>query len=258
MGAKVMDDSQQTADQLLASAVAYLIEGDDTYLAEQLSFCSVEDFVTDRIDDYGDGRVEFHVGIRLRGPRAACELLNEDSHERGLLLEAFSAALPYGEHLGSLQARATAHVPDQNWRTELRELAKGKGVSNQASNADTNHLWQGFKFRSATEIKIAEALDRAGVLFFPLPKARVVTPNGHMNVEPDFVICHEGRWGILEVDGEPFHPAERSAIEHDRDRLFRRHGVVCVERFDSKKCYSNPDKTVEEFLLLMVKSYRRP
>lgn len=107
-------------------------------------------------------------------------------------------------------------------------------MSNLASGTDTSRLWQGFKFRSATEIKIAEALDRANVLFFPLPKARVVTNSGHMNVEPDFVICQEGRWGILEVDGEPFHPAERSAIEHDRDRLFRRHGVP-VKRFDAKK-----------------------
>ena len=101
-------------------------------------------------------------------------------------------------------------------------------------------------------------MDRAGVLFFSLPKARVVTPSDHMNVEPDFVICQEGRWCILEVDGEPFHPAERSAIKHDRDRLFRHRGVVYVERFDAKKCYASPDKTIEEFLLLMVKSYRRP
>jgi hypothetical protein len=184
--------------------------------------------------------------------------VNHDSGESRLIFEALAAALPYDENLSHVEARATVHVPDPNWRTELLELAKGKGVSNQASGADTHHLWQRFKFRSATEIKIAEALDRAGVLFFPLPKARVVTESGRMNVEPDFVVCHEGRWGILEVDGEPFHPAERSAIEHDRDRLFRRHGVVCVERFDAKRCYANPDKTVEEFLLLMVKSYRRP
>lgn len=167
-------------------------------------------------------------------------------------------ALPFGYWISHLTARASLFTPDQNWRSDLNELIKGKGVSNQASGAETARLWQGFRFRSATEIKIAEALDRAGVLFFPLPKARVVTASGHMNVEPDFVICDEGRWGILEVDGEPFHPAERSAIEHDRDRLFRRHGVVCVERFDAKGCYASPAKTVEDFRLLMVKAYRRP
>jgi hypothetical protein len=154
-------------------------------------------------------------------------------------------------------AKASTFVSDQNWRQDLYELIKVKGISNQASGAENPRFWQGFRFRSVTEIKVAEALDRAGVLFFPLPKARVVTANGHMNVEPDFVIRQEGRWGILEVDGEPVHPRERSAIEHDRDRLFRRHGVVCVERFDAKRCYEDPDKTVEEFLLLMVKVHRR-
>lgn len=253
-----MGSAQQfDQDRILASAVAYLIEGGDDHLAEQLSFCKVAEYFTEHVDDYGDGRVEFQMGIRLVGPRIACELINEVSLEQRVIIKALEAALPYGEHLRSVEARATVHAPDAHWRTELQEVAKGKGISNQASGADTNHLWQGFKFRSATEIKIAEALDRAGVLFFPLAKARVVTPNGRMNVEPDFVICHEGRWGILEVDGEPFHPPERSAIEHDRDRLFRRHGVVCVERFDSKKCYANPDRTVEEFLLLMEKAYRR-
>jgi hypothetical protein len=43
-----------------------------------------------------------------------------------------------------------------------------------------------------------------------------------------------------------------------RDRLFRHHGVVCVERLDSKWCCSNPDKIGKQFLWLMVKSYRRP
>jgi hypothetical protein len=261
LGRLDMQKSQQIdGDQLLASAVAYLIEGGDTYLAEQLCFCTVEDVFTEHVDDFGDGRVEFRLGIRLRGPRAACDLVNDGfGQESRTAWEAFAAALPYGDHLSTLQARATIHVPDANWRTELLELAKGKGVSNQAVGADSSHLWQGFKFRSASEIKIAGALDRAGLLFFPLPKARVSpAEKDRLNVEPDFVICDEGRWGILEVDGAPFHPPQRSAIEHNRDRMFKRHGVVCVERFDSNRCFNEPDKVVEEFRLLMVKAYRRP
>lgn len=254
-----MNDSQQlSGEQVLASAVAYLIEGGDTHVAEQLSFCTVEDYFTEHVDDYGDGRVEFRMGIRLKGPRAACELVNEDLHERQILMDAFSAVLPYGEYLVSLEARATVHGPDANWRIELRELAKGKGITNQASNADSKHLWQGFKFRSATEMRIAAALDRAGVLFFPLPKARVSpSSESRLNVEPDFVICDEGRWGVLEVDGEPFHPPQRSAIEHERDRMFKGHGVAVVERFDASRCYNEPDKVVQELRWVMVKAYRR-
>jgi hypothetical protein len=48
---------------------------------------------------------------------------------------------------------------------------------NQASNQGVNapHKWNGFYFRSQPEIKIAEAFDRAGVLFYPNCKARLST-----------------------------------------------------------------------------------
>lgn len=247
-------------EQLLASAVAYLIEGGDTKEAELLLFCTVEDVQAIHISDFGDGRVEFSVNLNLRGPRAACEFVEDrHSHEGRAIADALSASLPFDTHLNYISTRASVHVADENWRADLLELAKGKGISNQGSGADNSRLWQGFRFRSATEIKIAEALDRAGVLFFPLPKARLAPAEGRrMNIEPDFVVCAEGRWGILEIDGEPYHPPQRSALEHDRDRLFKRHGVNSVERFDAKRCFNEPDKVVEEFRLLLVKAYRRP
>lgn len=244
-------------ERIIASAIQYLIEGGETEAAESLLLCTVESFYP--VGEIDLQNTSYGVNIGLRGPRLAVEQIDDDfNNVGGQVYRAIEKVLPFGVWLLHLTTKASVFVPDQNWRHDLHELVRGKGVSNQASGAETARMWQGFRFRSATEIKIAEALDRAGVLFFPLPKARVVTPNGHMNVEPDFVICQEGRWGILEVDGEPFHPPTRSAIEHDRDRLFRLHGVVCVERFDAKRCYENPDKTVEDFLLLMVKAYRRP
>lgn len=254
-----MEDTRPIAsEQLLASAVQYLIEGNETDSAELLLFCSVE-----KIDEYQspyNSPGSRNVDLSLRGPRIACEAIDDGfSSVSGQVSQAFSAVLPFNVYLGSISTRATVHVPDENWRHHLHELIKGKGVSNQASGAESSHIWQGFKFRSATEIKIAKALDRAGVLFFPLPKARVAPADRRrMNVEPDFLVCDEGRWGILEVDGEPFHPPERSAMEHERDRIFKRHGVGFVERFDAKKYYGRPDETVEEFRLLMVRAYRRP
>ncbi len=243
-------------EQLLASAVQYLIEGEELDAAQVLIYCTIEELEFFAEEDFG--RVNYIVEVSLRGPRMSVGRLDNPYDDVGEQIRtAISHILPFGHRLGTLDSRASVHAPDENWRRDLQELIKGKGVSNQASGAESPRLWQGFRFRSATEIKIEEALDRAGVLFFPLPKARVVTDRGHMNVEPDFVICHEGRWGILEVDGEPFHPPTRSAFEHERDRLFRRHGVVCVERFDAKRCYGNPDETIEEFLLLMVKAHRR-
>jgi hypothetical protein len=67
--------------------------------------------------------------------------------------------------------------------------------------------WQNLSFSSVSEVKIAQALDRVGVLFFPNCRGRLTTTQGRRNRECDFLVCYEGIWGILEVDGEPYHPA---------------------------------------------------
>ncbi|RUS99836.1 pentapeptide repeat-containing protein [Trichormus variabilis] len=118
----------------------------------------------------------------------------------------------------------------------------------------TIHTWQNLRFRSKTEIKIAEALDRAGVLFLPNSLARLNTPNGRANKEADFLICYNGKWGVLEVDG-PHHTAERRVEEQERERIFKRNGIKVVERFDSERCYNNPDEVVQEFFKLIEIGY---
>lgn len=52
-------------EQLLASSVAYLIEGNDTRLAEQLAFCTVDMISVEHVEDHGGGRVEFTLGVYL-------------------------------------------------------------------------------------------------------------------------------------------------------------------------------------------------
>lgn len=124
-------------------------------------------------------------------------------------------------------------------------------VHNQAADATTSRVWNHLRFRSETEVRIAKALDEAGVLFFPNCKARLGAKNERQNREPDFLICYNGRWGIIEVDGEPYHPASRTAFEHARDRLFKLHGVNLVEHFDAKQCFEQPAYVVRQFLTLL-------
>src|SRR5260221_503562 len=107
---------------------------------------------------------------------------------------------------------------------------------------------------SASSFKIAEALDKANVLFLPNCKARLGIPSSRENREADFLICTDGKWGILEVDGEPFHPPSRTVYDHERDRLFRSHGIRVVEHYDATKCYNEPDTVVQEFLQMLNKS----
>ncbi|WP_242038960.1 pentapeptide repeat-containing protein [Anabaena lutea] len=118
----------------------------------------------------------------------------------------------------------------------------------------TIHTWQNLRFRSKTEIKIAEALDRAGVLFVPNSLARLNTPKGRANKEADFLICYNGKWGVLEVDG-PHHTAERRVEEQERERIFKRNGIKVVERFDAERCYNNPDEVMQDFFKLIEIGY---
>ncbi|WP_414551184.1 pentapeptide repeat-containing protein [Anabaena sp. CCY 0017] len=135
---------------------------------------------------------------------------------------------------------------------ESVNAANNQGV--QFYSNQKTHTWQRLTFRSKTEIKIAEALDRAEVLFLPNCLARLNTPNGRANKEADFLICYNGKWGILEVDG-PYHTPERRVEEQERERIFRRHGIKVVERFDSSRCYENPDEVVQEFFKMLEIGY---
>ena len=58
-------------------------------------------------------------------------------------------------------------------------------------------------FRSQAELRIAQALGRACVLFFANAPGRFgVHPDDRQTREPDFVVCADGKWGILEVCGD--------------------------------------------------------
>jgi very-short-patch-repair endonuclease len=74
-----------------------------------------------------------------------------------------------------------------------------------------------------------------------------------VNREPDFLVCKDGHWGVLEVDGDLYH--SRAAKDHERDRLFRACGIKVVERYTANRCYREPEKVVGEFLVLLDKAY---
>lgn len=138
----------------------------------------------------------------------------------------------------------SSYVPVSNYE-------ETKSISNQGIGAQ--YTWNNLNFRSKTEIEIAKALDRTGILFLPNCKARLNTPQGRRNIEADFLVCHEGKWGILEVDG-PHHTPLRRVEEQERERLFRHYRILIIERFDAERCYNQPDRVVQEFLELLKKA----
>ncbi|HAX77771.1 MAG TPA: hypothetical protein DCY88_18515 [Cyanobacteria bacterium UBA11372] len=126
-------------------------------------------------------------------------------------------------------------ICDENF--DSTENGHKQGIQNNSE--ETIYHWNGLRFRSEAQIKIAEALDRANVLFFPNSKARITTTEGRENQEADFLIFHNGKWGILEVDGE---------VDEERDRILQSHGIPIIHHYDSTSCSEQPDLIVQEFL----------
>ena len=130
-----------------------------------------------------------------------------------------------------------------------RDSTPRESTTSEVAQIEQYKVWENLRFRSESEIRIAQALDKVqGVLFFPNAKARLGHPRGRENREPDFLVCYKGKWGILEVDGPSHHQA---AKDHARDRLFKLHGISFVEHFEATDCYENPERVVQQFLYLL-------
>jgi hypothetical protein len=120
-----------------------------------------------------------------------------------------------------------------------------------APRAATPSEWHGMMFRSKSELAIAQALERINVAFFPNARGRLgQTADARQAREPDFLVVYRGKVGVLEVDGGDYHRG-LAADDHERDRLFRHHGIAVVERFPAHRCFNFPDDVVGEFLRLL-------
>ncbi len=205
------------------------------------------------IEPDGSGLV---VALALRAPAATeARYLDPTTGIREDICAALRDALPPGTWIEGLVLHvvpdeASTASPPPGWSAPPR-APSDEDVHNQATGFQTRREWQNLRFRSESELRIAQALERAGVLFLPNCKARLGPATGRTTREPDFLICSHGKWGILEVDGEPYHPPKRTAAEHERDRLFKQHGVWVVEHFDASRCFATPDAVVQEFLAIL-------
>src|SRR5262249_43870307 len=65
------------------------------------------------------------------------------------------------------------------------------------------------------------------ILFFPLAAAVFGGKAADYIREPDFVICQDGKWGILEVMGDWYHTSSTAVKDHERGRLFNDHRIHC-------------------------------
>ena len=101
---------------------------------------------------------------------------------------------------------------------------------------------------------ISQELETRGVLFFPLPLAiRADTGERYRDHrEPDFLVCDEGTWGVLEVS---YHP-DRFEKDKEKDAWWKKSGILCVEHYTAERCYREPARLVDEFLEILRRHRR--
>ncbi|GFE72270.1 hypothetical protein [Chroococcus sp. FPU101] len=151
---------------------------------------------------------------------------------------------------------------DENWQkiikyliTNSKELNQGLVTEKCFSRKEKNPIiYNEMKFASQTEVRIAQELENTKVLFFPLPLA-VRAETGKIyedHREVDFLVCHEGTWGILEVSHHP----NRYEKDKEKDAWFKQSGILCIEHYSAEKCYNSSKKVVHEFLSILSKFKR--
>jgi hypothetical protein len=238
-------------DRFMASMARFLIEGDEREEARLLLACTMESHEVTESNNYDAWDV---LHLTFIGPRKAYDLLHEESSNLHRSLQHAAKAVAGGSHEHiTLHARASIVVPNSaDWRNELLAILDGRDVDNQAIGFQATRTYEGLRFRSESEVRIAQALDRAGVMFVPNCRARIGSVGRRRNCEADFLVMADGRWGVLEVDGEQWHVGLASR-DHERDRPFHFHGAHKVQRFDAGDCFENPDGVVKKFLSLLRK-----
>jgi hypothetical protein len=115
--------------------------------------------------------------------------------------------------------------------------------------------WGGMYFRSKAEIKVAEQLDKRGVLFFANVRGRISGDGSPVSVnagligllELDFLVFYKGKCISLEVAGRHHEEQGQVARDYTRDRVLLREGIATA-RFTANECTYQTVMVVDEFL----------
>lgn len=153
-------------------------------------------------------------------------------------------------------------APDDGWNLKMKALisqfkGSNQGLVSQVTAAREGrpvHTWNELRYASASEIRIAQELERRKILFFPLAVAvRAETGNRWQDHrEVDFLICNNGTWGILEV---AYHP-DRYEKDSEKDHWFKKSGILCIQHYTAERCYKETAKVIDEFLGILKQHER--
>ena len=173
-------------DDIQASAARFLIDGGALDAARILLACELGTEFGPDVDP-GPRFVVVLAGPRaaydellrteISGPVALDEPIDEYAPTYNAVRAAIEAVIPPPYEVIDLAIRAQLQPASEGWRDEMIRALDTRNLANQGPPEHKALTWETLRFRSASEIRIAAALDRAGVLFFPshageLPRGR--------------------------------------------------------------------------------------
>jgi len=170
---------------------------------------------------------------------------NQVNIQRNLTIEVnLSGANLSGANLSG--ARLFANLNEADYGQADLDKTINADTETELSDSENEIDWNGFCFHSDAQVKIAETLDRTSALFMPNSQLRLTTPAGRQNQKAQFLVFHQGKLGILEVDGP-----EDAAADEAVDILAINSGICLVKHYDATRCSEQPDLVVQEFLAIL-------
>lgn len=139
-----------------------------------------------------------------------------------------------------------ARIPDDNTRSgaESGDDAEENNQEVQFHSEERVYEWNGLQLRTDAEVKIAQALDQASVVFSPNPQLRLTTREGRLNKQPNFAIFHQGKLGILLID--PVEQHREPPHEYETSQ-----SIQIVQHYHANRCREEPDRVVQDFLAIL-------
>lgn len=247
------------ADRILGMLIQYFVDGEDFKTAGKLLYCRLQ------VDEICEKPTEGQTHVtgyrfKLYAPRRLYdELSREDAFMETLSDRVRAAFAGIMKALNYDDDPTPEFVPDvadigEDWRLQLGHAVSGKEAHNQAVEARRAVVWNNMRFQTAAELRIAQALEKAQALYLPNCKLSLGYTSREIR-EPDFLICHRGRWGILQILGDPFHENSTIPTDQDQDSLMREHGIRVIEYVDANDCIHNASAVVTDFLKILEAAY---
>lgn len=153
---------------------------------------------------------------------------------------------------------------NEGYKSQVEQIIRGTALvaSSPAEPQDGpggNYTkeWGGLYLRSEAEIRIAEALEETGLLYFANARGRVGLKDTLVSdsqltgrVEADFMVFYKGMCLVLEVDGRHHNAQGQTIRDYARDRVLLRAGLPTV-RFPAEDCLKRPQQVIAEFVSIL-------